>query len=1391
MDTSPPETMESLRPVGEIIALPERIETTISLDEHIWKRRGKGEEREFELATVRNFVITSELRAYLTEIFRKSTSPYDPQDFEHPIGQGWWVQADFGSGKSHLLAYLTIMATAGEEAWEILTEKERRAGKGKRESLAQFKEGMLRKRIFPLVKNLVGGGGQRVGTPEAGKPLIDYIVETAQETFEDLTGQKLRVFPDELVVSHFMEHHFGLFKGEFKRFLASLLGDGGLDAFLGMVEEGDWRDAGGIVWQFYERNKLKPDVPVDAYRVLKHLVRTILQSGFDGVLVILDEVSEFLRRSPTKQADEDVLLTLAWPMVRRENLPIWTVCAAQQRIEERVGSRKIVSPERFKLLSLLQRDEIYYDIVLNRTRSLPPSRWDDVDAYQQYYKDRFRWVKETSLSEFRRFFPFHPEGLANTRHIVHRLTTARSGIAVLYDALKKSLSGRELVTLDKIFDELESIEEGDNALATAYSAEYESFRVALRMMNASPRLSHPRVSEKLQHMLKILFLYHLSGIKESLSAEEIADLVMMPRSKETTIEQNLQHFQLLLRAMCSELTQIRTSDDCQTFHFTPSRALESPQEIFNRLVEELRDDEAEKERAYEELLKLDGLEVKTSFGSRHFAGDQRSDFCDFAPSGGKSIRVNWQGREIFGRLEMSDLSQSIDLPELDTPATGHDFLFIISSKHSQGGIDSFLMRGPDPRCIFWEPQPSDWAFQDKLLEFAAFRAMIFTYNDQHNEEAERMLNWVTENLPLHLAELKGRMMALYRGGRVASLKNSQHDFSYVGNLETVVEKVVGEVLDGVYRSRQLSFRLPQSRSFTNEEGIRVINGLVRLGRIPEGARNTNTRAAESFAPGLKLVTPEDKFTLNLVDSPYPPEILEFIRVRAGQELMPMDTLYRNFTGLDWGLSKRMVEIYTLALVRNASLRVTLRRGALEGAEEIDYANIAQIEFNARILDALDQVGLVAFDDAWERIRSFVAVMIGEEIPETKDQRVISAHQEKLEGIFASQREAAPAREANLADLFAALSRPNPFAEELGRWSQLFGLEVRGDSARKNRLLRNALERVFGYDLGKEDISGEVAQFEGKWERYAKLSHFLDRRYDEMFRHLLAYQEVKIPPTDATKALWGQRKKANQFLGSLPTLILDPLRLGTEFKEAYERLAEEYFRVYNLLHYRVYEESAHAERELRGLLLSGEMQALSLLDEVTALGGPLAMRIGEYFRQTIAQLPRCEIPSPEVLQAALSGRASCKECGLTIANAEGEMKRIGQASRRGREILRVALLTKVAALRSQPVLDRIRAEHAGHPEEKLIRILELKDVQELASYLAESLDEGLVELLRLALREILIVPLSWEDFKPSSPTIQQDEAQIKSFLAEVHNYLEEQFAANSREGTLVVLQWQGR
>ena len=59
---------------------------------------------------------------------------------DDPVGQGYWIQAEFGSGKSHLLSCLAALALGSKDAWEIVRDKEAKAGRGKRESLFRFWE---------------------------------------------------------------------------------------------------------------------------------------------------------------------------------------------------------------------------------------------------------------------------------------------------------------------------------------------------------------------------------------------------------------------------------------------------------------------------------------------------------------------------------------------------------------------------------------------------------------------------------------------------------------------------------------------------------------------------------------------------------------------------------------------------------------------------------------------------------------------------------------------------------------------------------------------------------------------------------------------------------------------------------------------------------------------------------------------------------------------------------------------------------------------------------------------------------------------------------------------------------------------------------------------------
>ena len=56
------------------------------------------------------------------------------------------------------------------------------------------------------------------------------------------------------------------------------------------------RDCGDKLYRFYkEDRKSTPDMPLEAEDVLKHMVETLLAKGYEGLLLILDEVSLFMK----------------------------------------------------------------------------------------------------------------------------------------------------------------------------------------------------------------------------------------------------------------------------------------------------------------------------------------------------------------------------------------------------------------------------------------------------------------------------------------------------------------------------------------------------------------------------------------------------------------------------------------------------------------------------------------------------------------------------------------------------------------------------------------------------------------------------------------------------------------------------------------------------------------------------------------------------------------------------------------------------------------------------------------------------------------------------------------------------------------------------------------
>jgi hypothetical protein len=383
-------------PLADICEVPDKIISVYSLEKHVWADSRSQEARKArspELQTIAEFQFDP-VRPFLTDILRNIAAPWKQERRDSPIGQGYWIQAEFGSGKSHLLCCLSALVLGRKEAWEIVKKKEDETGRGKRDSLYHFweegiasKSGKGSKGIFVVVKTLVGSGSGTVGLNDKGRPLAEYILEAVKEQIFVELGKNVSLYPVELLADRFINTKD---MERYRKDLGKFLRDPGffdedefedVDDFLRTIQQNMTpeykRSCGNKLWRFYtEYLKVQPQIAAETEEILKHMTETILAEGYSGILLVLDEVSLFMKNRDDDQRveDEKTLVVLSNRLAKVHNLPLWTVCAAQQALETRMGVRNIIANDRLKLVKLLEDDKDYYSIVLARVRKIKKPR---------------------------------------------------------------------------------------------------------------------------------------------------------------------------------------------------------------------------------------------------------------------------------------------------------------------------------------------------------------------------------------------------------------------------------------------------------------------------------------------------------------------------------------------------------------------------------------------------------------------------------------------------------------------------------------------------------------------------------------------------------------------------------------------------------------------------------------------------------------------------------------------------------------------------------------------------------------------------------------------------------------------------------------------------------
>ena len=395
----------SLRELSRLIEPKPEPQTTPSLSQSI--EQGNAE------ACVSEYYTTPALREHLKRVF---------ECVVHRKGQGFWVQAEYGAGKTHFLAVLiNLLMWRDQGVWQQLRDHE----------LKKDYDGALSKlRMFPVAFSLRG-----LGDSEGKDSLMRIFEEQIRESLEqhdpDLSKQ-VKLTSAELADSWYAsddsavlrpavaaffqkEHHCAPEEFRAKNGVKKF----GQELVRSTIPEGRLRG------KFKDRFSLIYD--------------QITKLGkYDGLVFVIDEFRSWqdrhLEGSAAYAEDEEILETLAF-VLPTHHLNIVTIVASQGDMPQKLSGGG--QGDRFVPLYLLadKNKGDFGEIVAFRCRELKPGANTDIKDYYDFCRKEYRFIKQgnISLEYFTAIFPFQPRTFDVMRRITqnadkHNLPTARSAI---------------------------------------------------------------------------------------------------------------------------------------------------------------------------------------------------------------------------------------------------------------------------------------------------------------------------------------------------------------------------------------------------------------------------------------------------------------------------------------------------------------------------------------------------------------------------------------------------------------------------------------------------------------------------------------------------------------------------------------------------------------------------------------------------------------------------------------------------------------------------------------------------------------------------------------------------------------------------------------------------
>jgi hypothetical protein len=1174
----------TLLPLADLVVEKPRPETTLALIPAYWDHA-----REM----VESYIFTDTIRQYFTQILESVATG---------TGQGFWVQAEYGAGKTHFLAALAaLLANSQDGLWETVHNAEIR-------NYRRRLEGM---RLFPVIVSLRGMGE---ADAFAGRTLLDVILEEGfRQALEKagLEGQ-IQITAAEDYITWLERDTTPELRQAVEAYVRSKTGQG-------FREYRDYEGAQALarlIADYCSQNAMRPRIAGSVKDRLAHIYRQLVElkpTRYDGVLVVIDEYEgwEKSHSSPAARAnDEDVLETLAYLLPRDLGQRVYTVVASQSAVPAKLRGSQ--GGDRFIQIPLLaSQNERDYDVIVSRrVRGLNENRLPEISEHYQHYRQHFDFAKDMREAEFRDVFPFQPRCFEIARRITAReLPTARSGIAIFYEAV----NDRELLartSLIRVADLLRSPHLTRDCLSapvykTAHGI-YKDTRQSLHDLELEPE-----DMRSAEDILDTLFLWYLAyqDIPRPMSLKDLAQATLTT-SDVLRAEDNVAYVLDQMRPLSQVLFE------SQQASFVPVGGGPRPTKIFEKYRRDALKNEYSVSAEWSKGLFLTTQETRGAAGM----------FSGFTADQAQPQRVTHRHLDYAGQVIVASrwqLDWGMPLAKDDQ----HFRLVIMTAEAAESLKPETLQ---DPRIAVVYPAALGDEAQRAAADYLAWQAMSDDYapGKRPDKDAEEVRTWLERQRSTYLDNLLRTQLRQYQNGKVVTRDSlaivARDAFGAAGN-DRRIAAVVEPLLAAAYPQLPLDWEHLRG-DLRAAEVNRVFDGY--FGGTPSTAEKA---AARNFGAGLRLsldgqpehFSPQAASALDM--------IAELLAERKGE--VPVWRIYEKLSGPPYGLPYPLIQLYLLAFVRRGDPRaeiilkrdhrLRLRNGQPFPANRLTTGNVIDLDFKPGLERSFDVLAAAA-GPSWNDAVGF-AQEVFRDLHASHDPSEIEEQTRRLQGELTRLGEAVVVARRHLGILAQNLGDPLPekSADILDNLASLAGTAESGyqvfyEKASATYATADDLrdqQRAFAALHELSDLAPEIATVDG----------YLDA--------------VQLRPAD--RELIGDKTAIRGQL-KLEVLAAQP-NLWPSIRAQFDSFRTRYRIAYQKHHRDTYVEMQRLNEELTDA--PRRLEALALLNGIHELGSPEGGELPGRLRSLLERVRLCTVP---FLNLTLEDKPVCA-CGLKLTD----------------------------------------------------------------------------------------------------------------------------------------------